>query len=113
MDTDNKRTEVADSAGIAGAARRAHLDSAFDRDIGTSKSVWRYVSASRAHVVVDAADYFETVQTAMLNAKQRIMLIGWDFDTRIMLGRRRRTLGIEQILRALAGKEIGFHRSHP
>ena len=93
MDTDNKRTEAADSAGITGAARRTYLDSAFDRDIGVSKSVWRYASSSRAHIVVDAADYFETVQAAMLNAKQRIMLIGWDFDTRITLGRGRKSAG--------------------
>ena len=55
-----------------------------------SKSVWRYAKASRAHVVVDAAAYFEIIQAAMLNAKQRILLIGWDFDTRIKLGRGRK-----------------------
>ena len=93
MVIDYKRTEAADSAVIVGAARRAHLDSAFDGDIGVSKSVWRYASSSRAHIVVDAADYFETVQAAMLNAKQRIMLIGWDFDTRITLGRGRKSSG--------------------
>ena len=62
-----------------------------DHDKSVSNGVWRYAHASRAHIVVDAADYFETVQTAMLNAKQRIMLIGWDFDTRIMLGRGRKS----------------------
>ncbi|WP_374419043.1 phospholipase D-like domain-containing protein [Novosphingobium arvoryzae] len=53
-------------------------------------SVWRFARASRAHVVVDAADYFALMQTAMLRARQRIMLIGWDFDTRIHLGTGRR-----------------------
>ena len=43
-----------------------------DHDKSVSNGVWRYAHASRAHIVVDAADYFETVQTAMLNAKQRI-----------------------------------------
>jgi phosphatidylserine/phosphatidylglycerophosphate/cardiolipin synthase-like enzyme len=52
-------------------------------------SVWRYGLASRAHGVVDGAAYFELVREAMMNARQRIMLIGWDFDTRIRLGRGR------------------------
>lgn len=56
-----------------------------ERDRGKSAEIWRTATATRAHVVVDAADYFELVQSAMLNAKQRIMLIGWDFDTRISL----------------------------
>lgn len=52
--------------------------------------VWRYVHASRAHVVVDAAAYFAWMQEAMLRARQRILMIGWDFDTRVRLGPGRR-----------------------
>lgn len=55
-----------------------------------SPSVWRFAKAERAHVVVDAAAYFELIQDAMLKARQRIFLIGWDFDSRIRLGRGRR-----------------------
>jgi phosphatidylserine/phosphatidylglycerophosphate/cardiolipin synthase-like enzyme len=55
-----------------------------------SSSVWRYAQASRAHVVVDAADYFELVQEAMLKARERIFLISWDFDSRIRLSTGRR-----------------------
>ena len=62
-------------------------------DKSTSDSVWRYVKATRAHPVIDAADYFEIIQAAMMNAKHRIMLIGWDFDTRIDLTRSRRKKG--------------------
>lgn len=52
--------------------------------------VWKYAMASRAHVVVDAADYFGLIREAMEKARQRIFLIGWDFDSRILLtdGRR-------------------------
>lgn len=64
-----------------------------DPDRGESATIWRSAQATRAHVVVDAADYFEQVQEAMMNAKQRIMLIGWDFDTRIKLKPRRRKPG--------------------
>ncbi len=52
--------------------------------------VWRYVKATRAHVVVDAADYFELIHQAMLLARQRIFMIGWDFDSRIRFDRGRR-----------------------
>ena len=54
-------------------------------DDGVSPSVWRYVHVKRASVIVDAADYFAVMQAAMLQAKHRIFLIGWDFDTRIHL----------------------------
>ena len=52
---------------------------------GVEPGVWRYAKASRVRVIVDADDYFGVMQKAMLNARQRIMLIGWDFDTRIRL----------------------------
>lgn len=42
--------------------------------------------ASRAALIVDADDYFHAGRLAMLSAKRRIMLIGWDFDARIHLG---------------------------
>ena len=48
-----------------------------------AKSVWRYGRATKAHVIVDGAEYFRWMREAMLNAQHRIMLIGWDFDTRI------------------------------
>lgn len=50
-----------------------------------SPTVWRYAMAERATLIVDAADYFAIMQAAMLNARHRILLIGWDFDTRIHL----------------------------
>ena len=55
-----------------------------------SASVWRYAKASRAHVVIDAAAYFDLMQDAMLKARQRIFLISWDFDSRIRLSEGRR-----------------------
>ncbi|MXO92984.1 phospholipase [Erythrobacter arachoides] len=41
-------------------------------------------------VVIDGEDYFDLIQQAMLKAEKRILLIGWDFDTRIHLSRGRR-----------------------
>ena len=64
-----------------------------DPDKSESDSIWCHAKATRAHPVIDAADYFEIIQAAMMNAKHRIMLIGWDFDTRIDLTRSRRKKG--------------------
>lgn len=44
---------------------------------------WKIARADRASIIVDAADYFRHARAAMLLAKRRIMLIGWDFDARI------------------------------
>jgi len=59
-------------------------------DASIEPGVWRYARASRAHAVVDAADYFALMRDAMLAARQRIHMIGWDFDTRILVGDGRR-----------------------
>ncbi|MDP1962792.1 MAG: phospholipase D-like domain-containing protein [Reyranella sp.] len=59
---------------------------------------WRRENATRAGLIVDANAYFEAGRAAMLKARRRIMLIGWDFDARIELTDKRlpgepRTLG--------------------
>ncbi|ORV91924.1 phospholipase [Mycobacterium interjectum] len=46
------------------------------------RTCWRVECAEQMGLIVDAADYFRHVKAAMLRAKHRIMLIGWDFDTR-------------------------------
>ena len=56
-----------------------------DFDDSVEDGVWRYVHAEKARVIIDAADYFSIMQAAMLKARYRILLIGWDFDTRIHL----------------------------
>jgi len=40
-------------------------------------------------VIIDAEAYFTHVQSAMLQARHSILLIGWDFDARIVLNRNR------------------------
>ncbi|WP_238179302.1 phospholipase D-like domain-containing protein, partial [Methylobacterium oxalidis] len=41
--------------------------------------------ADRFALIVDAADYFAQLKAAMTLARERVMLIGWDFDTRVRL----------------------------
>ncbi|NKC33454.1 phospholipase D-like domain-containing protein [Falsiroseomonas selenitidurans] len=49
------------------------------------ENCWRVARASRAAVIIDADGYFRAARAAMLAARHRIMLIGWDFDSRIEL----------------------------
>ena len=48
---------------------------------------WRTARADQFAYIIDGADYFRHVKTAMLGAQQRITLIGWDFDARMTFER--------------------------
>lgn len=71
-------------------ASKKSNDRASDFAKSAEPGLWRIEKASRAKVIVDADDYFRVMQQVMMRAKKRIFLIGWDFDTRIALGRGRR-----------------------
>lgn len=53
----------------------------------TGRNCWRIERAGKAALIVDAADYFRLARQAMAGARRQILLIGWDFDTRIELAR--------------------------
>lgn len=46
---------------------------------------WRVVRARRMTVIIDAATYFAHLKQAILAARHTVLMIGWDFDTRIKL----------------------------
>lgn len=48
---------------------------------------WRIEHTHRFAPIIDAATYFRIARQAMLHAQHRIMLIGWEFDTRVRLDR--------------------------
>lgn len=52
-----------------------------------SRNCWRVEDATKVAVIIDADEYFRVARTAMLNARRRIMMVGWDFDARIALDR--------------------------
>ena len=56
-------------------------------DASAENGIWRYAIAEKLAVIIDGQDYFAHVHTAMFNARKQIVLIGWDFDTRISLMR--------------------------
>ncbi|PKP98958.1 MAG: phospholipase [Alphaproteobacteria bacterium HGW-Alphaproteobacteria-13] len=49
------------------------------------RNCWRIARADKARMIVDAADYFALLERLMEAARERILLIGWDFDPRISL----------------------------
>lgn len=68
----------------------SHSEGAGPVEQSVEPGVWRYAHASRASLVVDGEAYFELIQQVMLKAEHRVLLIGWDFDTRIHLSKGRR-----------------------
>jgi phosphatidylserine/phosphatidylglycerophosphate/cardiolipin synthase-like enzyme/uncharacterized membrane protein YdjX (TVP38/TMEM64 family) len=48
---------------------------------------WRLERASRAAFLVDGADYFGTLAAALELARRRVILLGWDFHSRVSLRR--------------------------
>ena len=47
------------------------------------KNCWRVENADRAAVLVDGENYFRAVRKSLAQARQRIILLGWDFDERV------------------------------
>ncbi len=87
-----------------GAAEEDLSEQEFD-DCSEEPGVWRYARVDRASVIVDAAAYFALMQQAMLKARHRIFLVGWDFDTRIHLALGRRWF--HRILRRKYPRRLG------
>jgi phosphatidylserine/phosphatidylglycerophosphate/cardiolipin synthase-like enzyme len=56
------------------------------QQVVSASTHWRIEQATRAAVIIDADNYFNAAREAMLDARERIMLVGWDFDARIKLG---------------------------
>jgi phosphatidylserine/phosphatidylglycerophosphate/cardiolipin synthase-like enzyme len=53
--------------------------------VAEGRNCWRIARARKARMIVDAADYYALLARLMADAKERILLIGWDFDPRIAL----------------------------
>ncbi|MEI4264279.1 hypothetical protein [Roseovarius sp. D0-M9] len=46
---------------------------------------WRIETAQHLAMIVDAADYFRILRDVMQKAQHSVIMIGWEFDTRIDL----------------------------
>ena len=47
------------------------------------QTCWRTAIATQFAPVIDGADYLAHVKAAMLRAQRRVMIIGWDLDSRM------------------------------
>jgi phospholipase D1/2 len=56
-----------------------------NRVLRPRETCWRIERAEAVSVIIDAADYFRVARTAILEARHSVLLVGWDFDTRINL----------------------------
>ncbi|MGY4710603.1 phospholipase D-like domain-containing protein [Mycolicibacterium sp. CBM1] len=54
-----------------------------DAILVAGQTCWRTAVADRYAPIVDGAEYLATVKAAMLRAHHRIIVIGWDFDSRM------------------------------
>lgn len=84
--------------------------------VAAGRNCWRIERADKARMVVDAADYYALLERLMADAKQRILLIGWDFDPRIALKPDERGQGtplghyLLRLARALPDRDIDILR---
>ena len=53
--------------------------------VQVGRNCWRMEHANRVAVVVDAADYFHFVHELCESARNLLIFVGWDFDSRISL----------------------------
>lgn len=63
-----------------------------ERLIVPGETCWRSAPADRMALIVDGADYLRSVKDAMLSARHRIVVIGWDLDYRTEFERGQKTL---------------------
>ena len=56
--------------------------------IREGENCWVKTRADRATFLIDAADYFEAFALVAQQARQTIYIVGWDFDSRLVLDRR-------------------------
>ncbi|HEY1098718.1 MAG TPA: VTT domain-containing protein [Myxococcota bacterium] len=50
-------------------------------------NVWQTSTATKAAVLIDADAYYRVLHDALLNAKSRVLVLGWDLDSRLCLRR--------------------------
>jgi phosphatidylserine/phosphatidylglycerophosphate/cardiolipin synthase-like enzyme/uncharacterized membrane protein YdjX (TVP38/TMEM64 family) len=56
-----------------------------ERILQSGRNVWRVEEASRARLLVDAAEYYGVLRRAMRRAEHSLLIVGWDIDSRTPL----------------------------
>ncbi|HEX2139938.1 MAG TPA: VTT domain-containing protein [Woeseiaceae bacterium] len=55
------------------------------RILTAGENAWRIAHAERAALLVDGADYFSALRTALAAARRSVFILGWDIDSRTPL----------------------------
>ena len=53
--------------------------------LAEGKNCWRIARADRVAFLIDGASYFAAFASAVERAKRSVLIVGWDFDSRIQL----------------------------
>ena len=53
--------------------------------LAEGKNCWRIAQADRVAFLIDGASYFAAFTSAVERAKRSVLIVGWDFDSRIQL----------------------------
>jgi phospholipase D1/2 len=74
------------------------------------RNCWRTETAGRVTFLVDAAAYYQAFADTVARARQSILILGWDIDSRMRLVPGRRTDGLPECLGAFLNKVVGRRR---
>jgi phospholipase D1/2 len=78
-----------------------------------TRNCWKVVDASRAKFLIDGAAYFSALADALEQAQESVLILGWDFDSRIRLRyaaeRRDEAPPLGDYLNALAARRRRLH----
>ena len=103
MDSTDKREQT--NEGPAGTSGHALFE--------PGRNCWRVETATRAAFLVDGEAYFRAFREAAIRAHHSIMILGWDFDTRVRMLIDREPDGfpdqLGQFLSALLVKQKALH----
>jgi phospholipase D1/2 len=53
--------------------------------LSAGENCWRIARAEKVRVIIDAVDYFRVLRHALAAARHSVLIVGWDFDNRILL----------------------------
>jgi len=73
------------------------------------ENCWRIETARHVSVLIDAADYFAAFQSACVQAKRSIFILGWDFERHEPLGRSDDSPTLEQFIYSLLERNTDLH----
>jgi phospholipase D1/2 len=83
--------------GAAPGGREIRSGAASRNILVPGRNCWRVVHADRVAFLIDGAAYFEALAEAIDRAERSILLLGWDFHSRVRLRRRERPDADEEL----------------